>query len=394
MPLTALRSCGVHESRRIDQEPDRRGTIDGAAAGSPLGPAERTLRVRERALALGFDIVGVARADEPLDVEHDRYARFIAQGLHGEMTYLADGLDARRRLDGEAILPGARSVICVGRRYARPEEEATGVTEGIARYARGRDYHGFLKKRLRRLAAFVRELGPGVEARALCDIEPVMERAWAARAGLGFVGKNGLVISPGQGSYMLLGEVVTTAELVPDAPMNERCGSCTRCLDACPTQAFVEPFVLDARRCISFLTIEAKGAPPEELRAGIGEHLFGCDDCQSVCPFNRTAAPPTERTQEFAPLAAWQSRGLADLTAMDEATFERVSPGSPIRRTKRAGLARNAAVVAANRLRAGRGEEDDERCLRAALEHEDPAVREVAAWGLAAAPGGTDGARS
>jgi epoxyqueuosine reductase len=203
------------------------------------------------------------------------------------------------------------------------------------------------------------------------------------------VGKNGLVIAPGQGSYLMLGEVVTTLALVPDEPITERCGSCTRCLEACPTQAFPEPFVLDARRCVSYLTIEAKGAAPEELRAGIGEHVFGCDECQEVCPFNRTAPPPVERTREFAPWTAWQARGLEDLAAMDEATFDALTPGSPLRRAKRAGLARNAALVAANRVRAGTGTEDDVRCLRAACEHEDAAVREVAAWGLAGAGGGT-----
>lgn len=374
----------MHESRRIDQEPTPRATLDGPAAALDR-------RVRARALELGFDTVGVARADEPLGVEHDRYASCIERGFHGEMAYLADGMEARRRLDGEAILPGAKSVICVGRRYARPEDEAAGVARGIARYARGRDYHNFLKKRLRRLADFVRGLAPGVEARALCDIEPVMERAWAARAGLGFVGKNGLVITPGQGSYQLLGEVVTTLVLVPDAPMAERCGSCTRCLDACPTRAFVAPFVLDARRCISYLTIEAKGAPPEDVRAEIGEHLFGCDDCQSVCPFNRTAPPPPERTREFAPLPGWQSLGRDDLAAMDAETFDRLTPGSPIRRARREGLARNAALVSANRLRSGAGDDEDVRCLRAALAHEDAAVREVAAWGLSALDDGARG---
>lgn len=350
--------------------------------------------MRARARELGFDVVGVARADEPLGVEHARYAEFIAKGFHGEMGFLADGAAARERLDTEAILPGAKSVICVGRRYARPDEEARGVTRGIARYARGRDYHAFMKKRLRKLAAFVREVVPGTEARALCDIEPVMERAWAARAGIGFVGKNGLVITPGQGSYVMLGEVVTTLALVPDVPIAERCGSCTRCLDACPTGAFPEPFVLDARRCISYLTIEAKGAAPEDLRAGIGEHLFGCDDCQEVCPFNKTALPAEDRTRAFAPWEAWQERGLGEMVAMDEATFDAITPGSPLRRAKRAGLARNAALVAANRLRAGTGGEDDVRCLRAAAEDEDAAVREVAAWGLAAVEGGTGRAGS
>jgi epoxyqueuosine reductase len=318
------------------------------------------------------------------------------------MSFLADLADVRRTLDTEGILPGARSVICLARSYARAPGGESGLTPLVARYARGRDYHSFLKKRLRKLAAFVRGLGPGVEARAvgldgvasdpkpqhaaraLCDIEPVLERAWAARAGLGFVGKNGLVIAPGRGSYLLLGEVVTTLSLVPDTPIAERCGSCTRCLEACPTQAFPEPFVLDARRCISYLTIEAHGAPPEPLRAAVGEHLFGCDDCQDVCPFNRTAPPPEPRTHEFAPHDAWQKTSLTDLVTMDEATFDHLTLGSPLRRARRTGLARNAALVAANRLRAGRATDEDRRCLQAASEHADPAVREIAAWAASA----------
>lgn len=365
----------MQESRRIDQDPRTGASVDR--------------RIREHARSLGFDVVGVARADEPLGVEHDRYVEFVARGMHGEMNFLAELVEERRTLDNDAIFPGARSVICVGKVYARGDEEAPGVASGIARYARGRDYHNFLKKRLRKLAAFVRGIAKGAEARALCDIEPIVERSWAARAGLGFVGKNGLVIAPGEGSYLLLGEVVTNLELVADTPITERCGSCTRCLDACPTQAFVAPFVLDARRCVSYLTIELDGAPDEALREGIGEHLFGCDDCQDVCPFNRTAPPPRERTREFAPLEAWSRLGLDDLVTMSEEGFDRVSPGSPLRRAKRAGVARNAAIVAANRLAAGRGGDEEERCLRAAAEHDAPAVREVATWGLARTPGGT-----
>jgi epoxyqueuosine reductase len=340
-------------------------------------------RIRAQARALGFDVVGVARADEPLGVEHARYTDFLARGMHGDMAFLADRPEARKSLDCEDILTGARSVVCLAKRYARPDDGALGVAPLIARYARGRDYHNFVKKRLRKLAVFVRGLTKGAEARALCDTEPLLERAWAARAGLGFVGKNGLVITPGMGSYVMLGEVVTNLELVPDTPMAERCGSCTRCLDACPTKAFPEPFVLDARRCISYLTIEASGAPAEDLRAPVGEHLFGCDESQDVCPFNRTAPPPVERTRDFAPLPEWQSRGLHDLVTMSEGAFDEATLGTPLRRPKRAGLARNAALVAANRVRAGKGTEDDERCLLSGCEHEDPAVREVAIWGLA-----------
>ena len=361
----------MDEGRSIDQEPGFRGRLDQ--------------RIRAQARALGFDVVAVARADEPLDVEHARYEAFVAAGMHGDMAFLADRPASRKTLDCEDILIGARSVVCLGKRYARPDEELSGIAPMIARYARGRDYHNFVKKRLRKLAVFIRGLTEGAEARALCDTEPLLERAWAARAGLGFVGKNGMVITPGMGSYLMLGEVVTNLELVPDTPIAERCGSCTRCLDACPTAAFPAPFVLDARRCISYLTIEASGAPAPDLRAPSAEHLLGCDVCQEVCPFNRTAPPPMDRTRDFAPLDEHRARTLTEIVTMDEAAFDAMTLGTPLRRPKRAGLARNAALVAANRARGGTASDDDVRCLEAAAAHEDAAVREVATWGLAGA---------
>ncbi|HVY49276.1 MAG TPA: tRNA epoxyqueuosine(34) reductase QueG, partial [Minicystis sp.] len=314
-------------------------------------------RIRDAARSLGFDAIGFARADEPLDVEHERYAAFVAAGRHGAMRHLAEHADVRRRLDGPGILDGARSVVCLAKRYARADDaQDPELARGVARYARGRDYHRFLKRRLRKLAAFVATLAPGARARALCDIEPVLERAWAARAGLGFVGKHGLVIVPGQGSYALLGEVVTTLALPPDEPMTERCGTCTRCLDACPTGAFDAPFRLDPRRCIAYLTIEVEGAAPAEIRPGIGEHLFGCDACQEVCPFNKTAPPPPDQTEEFRPLPLWRDRTLADLVRADDAAFDAMSEGSPARRPGRAAMARNAVVVAANRLARDEGD--------------------------------------
>jgi epoxyqueuosine reductase len=336
--------------------------------------------VRDKARELGFDVVGIARADEPLGVEHDRYRDFIARGMHGAMGYLAEHTEVRRRLDTPDILSGARSIICVGCRYHRPAEQEDRdpkLARGIARYARGQDYHGFLKKRLRRLAAFVRSLAPGVAARPLCDIEPVMERVWAARAGLGFVGKHGLLITPGQGSYQLLGEVVTTLELIADTPMAERCGSCTRCLDACPTSAFVAPFVLDPRRCIAYLTIEQRQAPQEELREAIGEHLFGCDACQEVCPWNRTAAPPLEQTEPFHPHARWEDLGLDDLTGLDETRWAEIAIGTPLRRPGRSGIARNAVIVAQNRLRHDPDDAEARRAIELARGHDDPMVRDL-----------------
>jgi len=354
---------------------------------------EADRRIRQKAFELGFDVVGVARADEPLGIEHDRYRAFIEAGMHGSMQYLADHVEARKRLDTPFILEGARSVVCLGKVYARSandEKNDPPLAQMIARYARGQDYHGFVRKKIRKLAAFIRQLSPEAEARPLCDVEPILERAFAMRAGIGFVGKNGLVIAPGKGSFMLLGEVVTTLELVPDEPMTERCGSCTRCLDACPTNAFAAPFVLDPRKCISYFTIENPGAPPEELHEALGEHFFGCDVCQDVCPYNHSSRPIPERTDGFRPLERWNEVRLSDFATMDEETFSRQTQGTPLSRAGRGGLARNATLVAANRLT--RRPEDPEAeqwrgAIEAALEHDDPVVRDVARVALRRALG-------
>jgi epoxyqueuosine reductase len=342
------------------------------------GPAARITREAER---LGFDVVGFARADTPLGIEHERYEAFVTAGMHGEMQWLAENRDTRRALDGESILAGARSVVCVAKRYARSDDASDPPTaQLLARYARGQDYHVFLRKKLRKLAAFIRALGTEdapVHARPLLDDAPILERAWAARAGLGFVGKNGVVIVPGMGSFVLLGEIVTTLELPAGEPMAERCGSCTRCLDACPTDAFERPFVLDARRCVAYLTIEQRGPIPDELRAGVGEHLFGCDDCQTVCPFNR-ASRESVGPSPFAPLARWSDTTLADLLSLDDDTWMALSTGSPVHRATREGLARNAATVLGNRG----GDEGDDELRRAAAEHPSDVVRDAAAWAL------------
>jgi epoxyqueuosine reductase len=345
---------------------------------------DASAKVKAKAQALGFDAVGVARADVPLDEDFARYEAFVDAGMHGAMDWLAEGRDVRRRLDTADILAGARSVVCVAMRYGRAREDEARdppLARTIARYARGRDYHNGLRKKLRKLAAFLRALGtPGapVHARPLCDTAPVLERAWAARAGLGFVGKNGLVIVPGQGSFLLVGEVVTTLDLAPDPPMAERCGSCTRCLDACPTGAFVRPFVLDPRRCVAYLTIEHRDPIDPTLRVGVGEHLFGCDDCQTACPFNASTAggrapPPPAR---FAPHPSWTSGALEDLLDLDEGAWRRRVEGSPVHRATREGLARNVAIVLGN---IGRKSEALEA---AAAASPSPVVREAAGWAL------------
>lgn len=314
--------------------------------------------MRQAAKDYGFDAVGIARADEPLTLDFERYEAFVAAGMHGDMGYLADNSEARRRLDTPLMLAGARSVVCVARKYRREDEDQDSeFAQGIARYARGRDYHNHVRRKLRQLAGFMRRMGTDeapVHARPLCDDAPILERAWAARSGLGFVGKNGLIIVPGQGSFVLLGEVITTLGMVYDAPIAERCGSCTRCLDACPTQAFAAPWVLDARKCVAYLTIERRGPVPEELQAGVGDHFFGCDDCQTVCPFNagrntRIHAEPGAPAGPFAPHEKWSQVSLGALPQMSDAALEELASGSPLSRARAEGLKRNAEVVLRNR---------------------------------------------
>jgi epoxyqueuosine reductase len=351
-------------------------------------------QIRESARRLGFDAVGITHANVGLDRDFPRYQAFIEAGMQGEMGWLARHASVRERLDGLGILAGAKSVICVARRYGAGSRNGGASTAStVARYARGRDYHGFMRRRLRRLAAFVRSLGTpecAVQARPLCDEEPVLERAWAARAGLGFIGKNGMLIVPGLGSLVLLGEVVTTLALdearppdIESSPMQERCGACTRCLDACPTRAFSSPFVLDARRCVSYLTIEHRSAIAPELREGVGEHLFGCDDCQTVCPFNAGmgARSPLESADgdPFGPLERWSHLRLESLLMLDDAAWSALSRGTPLKRARRSGIARNAAIVLGNR-----GDRSALPALRAAAQgHDDPMVREAAAWAVA-----------
>ena len=324
--------------------------------------------VRRFAHALSFDAVGIASARAPLDEEYARYEAFLDAGYAGTMDWLGRGREARRRLDGDDLLPGARSVVCLARSYSRADD-AEGLTRHVARYARGRDYHNVVRKKLRQLAAFVRRLGG--EARPITDDAPILERAWAARAGLGFVGKNGLLIVPGQGSYVLLGEVLTTLDLGPDEPLPQRCGSCTRCLDACPTRAFTAPFVLDARRCIAYATIEHSGVVDEAVERHSGPWVFGCDVCQEVCPFN-AGQHVGVATGPFAPHERWQNATLVDLL---EGRLD-VRDATPLARAGSAQLARNAAIALGQLGFAA--ESREHLALSRAAEGADPALREHA----------------
>jgi epoxyqueuosine reductase len=332
-----------------------------------------TAEVKALAAKLGFVRAGVARV-EPLHEDAGRLRAWLAAGRHGTMKYLEETADVRADITHAQMLQGACSVIALATPYPRDNDEV-GLEPGrIARYAHGRDYHGLLYDRTRGLKRLLRE--HGALARSCVDTMPVLERAWAARAGLGFIGKNAMLIIPGLGSHVLLTVIVTNASLTPDEPMQERCGACTLCLEACPTRAFVAPRELDARRCISYLTIEHDDAIDAELRKDMGAWLFGCDVCQDVCPYNRTKLPAPEATQAFAPKARWSELGADDFLRMSEADFDRYSRGTPLRRAGRIGMARNAAIVLGNT-----GDKRYLPVLQASASHDtSEIVRDAAAW--------------
>jgi len=328
-----------------------------------------TQAVKARALEVGFDRVAVGPAGP---AEHAaRFDAWLDAGYAGGMDYLA-----RTRVDrGDPgrLLPGCRSVVALALAYGPREDDPS--WRAVSRYARGRDYHDLMRPRLAAVVDYLREAGgPAIASRAAVDTSAVLERDLAARAGLGWIGKNTNLIAVGGGSYFFIGMVLTTAALVADGPATDHCGTCTACLDACPTQAFVGPWVLDARRCLAYLTIEHRGDVADEWKPEMRDWLFGCDVCQEVCPWNRKA--PAAREPELAPSAPLPS--LEALLEMDEPAFRARFRGSAMSRARRAGLARNAALVLGNR-----GDRAAEPALRRALDDPDPGVRGAAAWALA-----------
>jgi epoxyqueuosine reductase len=333
--------------------------------------------IKRLALELGFARVGIARA-EALSEDAARLNAWLAAGHHGQMAYMQDNVDVRSDPRHDGMLPSACSVVVLATAYARSPALEGPPPGRMARYAQGRDYHALLYDRTRVLRRYLREHGAAV--RASVDTLPVLERAWAARAGVGFVGKNACIIVPGLGSHVLLNTLVTSAELEPDEPLRERCGDCRLCLDACPTRAFVGAKQLDARRCISYLTIEHEGPIEESLRADMGPWLFGCDACQDICPFNRRPQrQEPDAADPFAPRGRLTELGAEDFLAMDEACFDRYSRGSAMRRAGRESMARNAAIVLGNSR--------ERRYLpvlqRAAERDRAEVVREAASWAVA-----------
>lgn len=353
-----------------------------------------TQRFKEKAYNLGFDLIGVAPAERAPHVE--AYRRWLAQGYNAQMQWLAR--EPQRREDPRQVVAGAQSVVVVGLSYFSldpPAELWNDPSRGrIARYAWGLDYHQVMLPRLRELGDFIeKEVGRSLNQRAYVDTGPILERDFAAQAGLGFIGKNTLLINPRLGSYLFLGEILVDIELEYDQPALESgascridpggeskqtgsCGNCARCLEICPTRAFPTSYILDSNRCISYLTIELKEAIPLELRSLLGNWIFGCDECQEICPWVRRYSRPTRETflsydpEQVAPR-------LIDLMALDEAGFRARFKGSPLKRTKRRGLLRNVAVALGNW-----GSPNALPVLEQALRDPEPLIREHAAWAI------------
>jgi epoxyqueuosine reductase len=308
-----------------------------------VDPVRAAALVKEAAAVEGFDLVGIASA-APLDP--GPLDRWLAEGWDAGLWYVRQSRD--ERVDVTRVLPGAQSVVAVAVSYRHPEpERPEGESGVVARYARGRDYHNVMRRPLRRLRDAVERLVPGSVGYASCDARPVMEKAWAQRAGLGWIGKNGCLVTPGLGSYVLLGCVVTTGVLAPDEAHPDRCGTCEACLPSCPTGAIPAPRFVDARRCISFHTIEHRDPIPDELKPKLAGRLFGCDLCQEACPWNRHEAPPPGRLgQALAPRPSQSFVPLDDLLRSSRAEVEARIEGTPLARAGYDGLTRTARALA------------------------------------------------
>ena len=333
------------------------------------------LELARRALGEGFAGIGVTGV-EPDAITAERLQRFLALGRHGDMRWMAD--NAERRSAVTALWPQARSLVMLARPYpgvGDPQDWRSRATDGIVScYAKARDYHDVMKPALKRLAAWLAG-ALGCEAKVFVDTAPLMEKPLAARAGLGWQGKHTNLVSRRLGSWHFLAAILTTVELPPDQPETDHCGSCRRCLDICPTAAFPAPYQLDARRCISYLTIEHKGHIAAELRPGIGNRVFGCDDCLAACPWNKFAEAGGQAIMEAGSLAA--DPPLVDLLRLDDAAFRARFRGTPLRRTGRDRFLRNVLIAAGNS-----GEPSLVPAVVLLLADASPLVRAMAVWAL------------
>jgi epoxyqueuosine reductase len=333
--------------------------------------------IRDHALSSGFDAVGFAEARLG-DEARAGLSEFIARGYHGDMGWLA--ANAARRGDPQALWSEARTVVVLGVNYG-PEDDPLALLDTpdrgvVSVYARGRDYHDTLKRRLKALAHWIEACWPGA-LKLFVDTAPVMEKPLAERAGVGWHGKHTNLVSRDFGSWLFLGEIYLSLVLEPDAAETDHCGSCRRCLDACPTAAFPAPYQLDARRCISYLTIEHKGMIPLELRPLIGNRIYGCDDCLAVCPWNKFARARCE--PDFLPRGELAAPRLAHLAELDDAAFRVLFAGTAVKRTGRDRFVRNVLIAIGN---AGPGDPDLIAAAQRRLDDPSPLVRAAAAWAL------------
>ncbi len=333
-------------------------------------------RLKERALALGFDAAGIARADEAWPAS-ERLKSFVELGRHGDMAWMETTL--ARRSAPTAMWPQARSALVVAMNYGpdhNPLDTLSQTATGnISVYARGRDYHDLIKSRLKQLAGEVAEI-TGADVKVFVDTAPLMEKPLAQKAGLGWQGRHTNLVSRDLGSWFFLGTVLTSAALTPDAPEPDHCGSCRACLDICPTNAFPAPYQLDARRCISYLTIEYAGPIPAEFRPAMGNRIYGCDDCLAACPWNKFASSASEAAL-FA-RAELKGPGLDELAALDDAAFRDVFSGSPVKRSGRDRFLRNVCIAIGNS-----GQPRLAVSLLPLLQDPAPIVRGAAIWALA-----------
>jgi epoxyqueuosine reductase len=345
------------------------------------GKSQLQEKLEEKARELGFCAFGIAPADAAPE-SAERLRSWLAEGAHGDMIWMEE--TAERRASPIGLWPEVRSVIALGMSYA-PASDPLALADAadigrISVYAQGADYHDLVKKALKALARWL-VAEAGCDLKVFVDTAPVMEKPLAAAAGLGWQGKHTNLVSRTDGSWLFLGAIYTSLDLGADlpghAPHKVHCGSCTACLDACPTAAFPAPFRLDARRCISYLTIEHKGPIPLEFREKMGNRIYGCDDCLAVCPWNRFA-DAARRNQAFVPRAELVAPALADLLALDDSGFRQVFSGSPIKRIGRNRMVRNAAIAAGNSGRA-----DLVPVLERLTRDEDPVVAEAASWAVA-----------
>ncbi|MGE4429190.1 MAG: tRNA epoxyqueuosine(34) reductase QueG [Sphingobium sp.] len=334
-------------------------------------------RLKEQASLLGFAACGICDADATDPLAGERLRGWLAEGHHGDMGWMLDR--AEQRASPQTLWPEAQSVIMLAMNYA-PARDPMALAPvrdrgRISVYAQGRDYHDVVKKALKALARWMVEEGAGA-LKVFVDTAPVMEKPLAAAAGLGWQGKHSNLLSRDHGNWLFLGSIYTSARLMPDPPERDHCGSCTACQTACPTDAFPTPYRLDARRCISYLTIEHKGPIPEELRPGIGNHIYGCDDCLAACPWNKFASAAHAHHQ-FIGRAELAAPSLADLLALNDADFREIFSGSPIKRIGRDRMVRNAAIAAGN---------SHDPALIAALmpliDDTDEGVRDAVRWAL------------